>query len=56
MCDSFAAIRMYDQSYKKFLDENWWDMRGTNVWNETVNDGVYHDNIESWTTLTIPES
>ena len=30
-------------------------MRGTNVWNETVNDGVYHDNIESWTTLTIPE-
>ena len=38
-----------------FLDENWWDMRGYNPHTETVTDGVYDDNIESWTTLTIPK-
>ena len=30
-------------------------MRGYNPHTETVTDGVYDDNIESWTTLTIPK-
>ena len=55
LCDSFAAVKLFDLEYKMFLDENWWDMRGYNPHTETVTDGVYDDNIESWTTLTIPK-
>ena len=45
---------LFDRNYKKILDENWWDMRGFNPWSETINDGVYGDNITSWSALTIP--